>query len=74
MKVKTSEGTAKPGIRKIMLRAPEVAQMLGTSVGSIWGWAKAGKFPKPIKLGPNTTVWRLSDVEAWIEERAQESA
>jgi predicted DNA-binding transcriptional regulator AlpA len=74
MQPKTNAGTVRPGIQKIVLRAPEVAQLLGTSVGSIWGWTKAGTFPKPIKLGPNTTVWRLSDIEAWIEERAQESA
>jgi predicted DNA-binding transcriptional regulator AlpA len=26
-----------------------------------------GKFPKPFKLGPNTTVWDLEQVEAAIE-------
>ena len=25
---------------------------------------KSGQFPKPIKLGPRTTVWRVSEVRA----------
>jgi prophage regulatory protein len=60
--------------KKMMLRAPEVAEMLSVSKATVWGWAKAGKFPGPIKLGANISAWRRSDIEAWIEERAQESA
>jgi prophage regulatory protein len=27
---------------------------------------KAGKYPQPVKLGPNTTVWRVEDIRALI--------
>ena len=27
-----------------------------------WNGCKAGRFPAPIKLGPNTTAWRKSDI------------
>ncbi len=37
----------------------------------IWRLEQAGTFPKRIKLGPNRVGWLLSEVEQWIEERAQ---
>jgi len=27
---------------------------------------RSGKFPKPVKLGPRTTVWRVEDIRALI--------
>lgn len=32
-----------------------------------WAGVKTGQFPKPIKLGPRTTVWRVEDIRALIE-------
>ena len=40
------------------------------SAATWWRWCKAGKAPAPIKLGPNTTVWDLDVVEAWLAQRA----
>lgn len=33
---------------------------------------KNGKFPKPVKLG-RSSRWRKSEVEAWMQERVEES-
>jgi predicted DNA-binding transcriptional regulator AlpA len=33
----------------------------------LWQWVKAGKFPQPIKLADNVTVWKASDVYGWLE-------
>ena len=41
--------------------------LLPVSPATIWRWVQMGKFPKPFKLGPNTTVWDLDQVEAAIE-------
>jgi predicted DNA-binding transcriptional regulator AlpA len=30
---------------------------------------KAGKFPAPIELGPNSLAWRRQEVEAWKAAR-----
>lgn len=30
-----------------------------------WRWIKAGRAPKPIKLGGGVSAWRLSDIQAW---------
>jgi prophage regulatory protein len=35
----------------------------GVSRATPWNWAKKGGFPKPKKIGPNTTRWDLDEVE-----------
>jgi predicted DNA-binding transcriptional regulator AlpA len=34
---------------------------------SWWNGVKSGKYPKPIKLGTRTTVWRIEDIRSLIE-------
>ena len=31
-----------------------------------WEGVKTGRFPKPVKLGPRLTMWRVEDVRALI--------
>ncbi len=31
-----------------------------------WAGVKAGRFPKPVKLGPRITAWRVEDIRALI--------
>ncbi len=33
-----------------------------------WAKVKDGKFPQPVKLGPRTTAWRISDIQALVEQ------
>ena len=40
------------------------------SAPTIWRWVAAGTFPKPFKLGANTTVWDLDLVEKWLAQQA----
>ncbi|WP_256732929.1 AlpA family transcriptional regulator [Acinetobacter sp. SwsAc2] len=49
---------------------PERVGLLPVTEKTIWTWVREGKFPKPLKLSSNVTVWRMSEVEAWIEEQA----
>lgn len=35
-----------------------------------WQGVKDGRFPKPQKLGPRTTVWRAEDIRALFEGKA----
>lgn len=35
-----------------------------------WAGVKSGRFPKPVKLGPRITVWRVEDIRALIEATA----
>jgi prophage regulatory protein len=36
------------------------------SKSSWWSGVKTGKYPKPLKLGERTTVWRESDIDRII--------
>jgi len=49
------------------IRVKEVAQMLGIGVSTVWLWVKQDKLPQPKRLSPRTTVWRLSDIQNFIE-------
>lgn len=43
---------------------------LPVSPATLWRWVADGKFPKPFKLGPNTTVWDTDQVEQWLAQQA----
>jgi hypothetical protein len=42
-------------------------------VSSWWAGCKSGRYPKPYKLGPRTTAWRVDDIRALLEQMAEES-
>jgi hypothetical protein len=35
-----------------------------------WNGVKNGRFPKPIKLGPRITAWRVEDIQKLLDEFA----
>lgn len=44
--------------------------LLNISRATLYGWMKAGHFPKPtLKLGPSLVAWKKQDVHAWLESR-----
>lgn len=47
---------------------------LPVSPATLWRWVANGKFPAPFKLGPNTTVWDLDQVEAFLAQQAKAQA
>lgn len=50
------------------LRLPQVLEIFPISKSSWWQGCKEGKYPKPLKLGPRTTVWRSTDIEKLVAE------
>jgi prophage regulatory protein len=32
-----------------------------------WAGVKTGRYPKPIKLGPRITAWRVEDIQSLLE-------
>jgi predicted DNA-binding transcriptional regulator AlpA len=36
-----------------------------------WAGVKTGRYPKPIKLGPRITVWRIEDIRALMQTGSQ---
>jgi predicted DNA-binding transcriptional regulator AlpA len=51
-----------------LMNVKEVAQFLTVSIRKVWRDAAAGVFPQPIKLGPKTARWRLSEVLEYVEK------
>ena len=49
------------------LRLPQVLALIPISRSAWWTGIRAGKFPKGIKLGDKTTVWRAEDIRTLIE-------
>ena len=49
-----------------LIRLPEVLLKLGISRSSWYAGIKVGRFPAPKKLGPKTSVWPNSTIEALI--------
>jgi Prophage CP4-57 regulatory protein (AlpA) len=41
------------------------------SSATLWRKVKAGTFPKPVKLGPRITAWRVQDIRSLIEKVGQ---
>lgn len=46
-----------------LLRLPQVLEIIPISRSAWWNGCREGKFPQPIKLGPKTTVWKLSEIQ-----------
>lgn len=49
-----------------LLRVNDVLQRLPMSRSSWWNGVREGRYPRGIKLGPKTTCWRASDINALI--------
>jgi|TARA_B100002003_G_scaffold231279_1_gene242144 predicted DNA-binding transcriptional regulator AlpA len=46
----------------------ETPAIIPVSKSTWWAGVKTGRFPQPVKLGPMTTVWRVEDIRALIEQ------
>jgi prophage regulatory protein len=54
------------------VRLPHILAPLGpipVSKSTWWAGIKDGRYPKPVKLGPRITAWRVEDIRALIEGR-----
>lgn len=62
------------GKAKVINARPASKGLIGVSDKTIWTWVKRGEFPAPVKLSPTVTVWRLSDIQAWMQEKGMEAS
>lgn len=46
---------------------PPIPAIIPVGKSTWWQGVKDGRFPKPVKLGPRTTAWRVEDIRALIE-------
>ena len=45
---------------------PPIPPLIPVKKSCWWYGVKTGRFPKPIKLGPRVTAWRVEDIRALI--------
>ena len=50
---------------------PPITPIFPISKSAWWEGVKTGRYPKAIKLGANTTVWREDDVRDLVERISQ---
>ena len=53
--------------------SPPLEPILPISASSWWAGVAEGRFPKPVKLGPNTTAWRWEDIQGLLDNLTAEA-
>ena len=49
------------------VRLPQILKIFPVSKSAWWEGCRNGVFPKPVKLGPRTSAWRVEDIRALME-------
>jgi prophage regulatory protein len=45
---------------------PSIPAIIPVGKSTWWEGVKSGRFPKPVKLGPRITAWRVEDIRSLI--------
>lgn len=53
----------------MILRRPLVEQKTGLGRSFIYSEMAAGRFPRPVPLGPKAVGWIESEIDDWISQR-----
>ncbi len=53
------------------LRDTDLAERYNVSRNTVWRWHREGRIPSPIRLAPQSTRWKLAELEAWEASRAE---
>ena len=51
-----------------LLRLPQVLELIPISRSAWFAGCKSGRYPKPIKLGSRTSVWKSSDIQELLSK------
>lgn len=55
-----------------LLKPSDLGEKLGKSTAALANWRYLGLGPRFIKLGPKAVRYRISDVEAWLDEQTRQ--
>jgi prophage regulatory protein len=53
-----------------IIKLPAVLKLSALSSATIYRLIKKGEFPKQLKLSERSTGWLLSEVEQWLDDKA----
>lgn len=48
------------------VRLPTILSMIPVGRSSWWAGVKTGRYPKPVRIGTRTTMWRVEDIRKLI--------
>ena len=54
-----------------VIRLREVAERLGVCEKTLRRWWTTGSMPPPTRLGRRLLVWRVGEIERWLESQRQ---
>ena len=54
-----------------ILRMPAVKAKTGFGHDTVYRLARAGQFPKPVKLSERASGWFEDEIDAWLESKAK---
>lgn len=52
------------------VRLPQVLEVFPVGRSTWWAGVKSGRFPRPVKLSPRCTAWKVEDIRSLIEGAA----
>jgi prophage regulatory protein len=52
---------------------PPIPAIIPVSNSTWWEGIKSGRYPKPVKLSPRTTAWRVEDIRELLEQLSQQA-
>jgi prophage regulatory protein len=52
-----------------LLSEKELCALIGVSRVTLWQWRRDGKFPQPVRVGPNTNRWPEPVIAKFLEQR-----
>lgn len=57
------------------LRDTDLAERYGVARNTVWRWQRErSDMPRPVRLSPGCTRWRLSEIETWEAAKAADAA
>ena len=59
---------------KTILRAADVASILGVSLPTLYRWIRDQNFPRGFRYGGNTVGWTRETVASWISAKQNVAA
>lgn len=73
MNMKKTESTQTEEIQGF-LRLPDVLKLIPVSKATWWAGVTSGRYPAPRYLGPRSTAWLVTDIQAWIANTASQKS
>lgn len=52
---------------------PAIPGLIPVARSTWWDGIKAGRYPKPVKIGARCTAWRVEDIRALIESASDQA-